>query len=220
MTLNSLYPDWLDPLYGGVFADLAASYETEFEWLENAGVLDEEYYGNHSGQKEASPLLNVLYSEEEEELTSYQRGRIAYMIANKFRNKWTRLWALHNIEYEPIENYAMVQVETPNISQKHKASDDFARVTQTSSDASQDVYGFNSNSAIPQGESETSATGRETQTGYTEDTETGTRQLTRSGNIGVTTSQQMAQSEIELWQWNFFEEVFKDVDTVLTLAVY
>ena len=28
-----------------------------------------------------------------------------------------------------------------------------------------------------------------------------THHLTRSGNIGVTTTQQMAQSEIELWQW-------------------
>ena len=34
------------------------------------------------------------------------------------------------------------------------------------------------------------------------------RTLTRSGNIGVTTSQQMAESDIQLWRWNFFYEVF------------
>lgn len=44
--------------------------------------------------------------------------------------------------------------------------------------------------------------------------------LTRKGNIGVTTSQQMAQSEIDLWQWNFFEQVFRDIDTLLTLPIY
>lgn len=44
--------------------------------------------------------------------------------------------------------------------------------------------------------------------------------LTRSGNIGVTTSQQMIQSEIELWQWLFFETVFKDLDQILTLSTY
>lgn len=47
------------------------------------------------------------------------------------------------------------------------------------------------------------------------------RTLTRSGNIGVTTSQQMIQSERELWLWNFFFEiVFPDIDEVLTLAIY
>ena len=46
------------------------------------------------------------------------------------------------------------------------------------------------------------------------------RTLTRSGNIGVTTTQQMMQSEIELWQWNFYRSVFKDIDSVLTLKIY
>lgn len=44
--------------------------------------------------------------------------------------------------------------------------------------------------------------------------------LTRSGNIGVTTSQQMIQSEIDLWQWNYFKSVFKDLDEILTLSTY
>lgn len=53
------------------------------------------------------------------------------------------------------------------------------------------------------------------------DTETRNYQLTRQGNIGVTTSQQMLQSEIELWKWDFFDNVlFPDMDSVLTLKVY
>lgn len=46
------------------------------------------------------------------------------------------------------------------------------------------------------------------------------RTLTRHGNIGVTTSQQMLNSEIELWQWDFFSGVFKDIDKVLTIQTY
>ena len=46
------------------------------------------------------------------------------------------------------------------------------------------------------------------------------RVLTRKGNIGVTTTQQMAQSEIDLWRWNFFRSVFSDIDSVLTLKIY
>lgn len=48
----------------------------------------------------------------------------------------------------------------------------------------------------------------------------GTRKLTRSGNIGVTTSQQMIQSERDLWLWRFFDQVFSDLDAVLTLPIY
>lgn len=46
------------------------------------------------------------------------------------------------------------------------------------------------------------------------------RELTRSGNIGVTTSQQMIESERDLWLWNFFDQVFKDIDKTLTCPIY
>ena len=59
-----------------------------------------------------------------------------------------------------------------------------------------------------------------TQTGHTEDKETGTRELERSGNIGTMTTQQMLESEVALWQWEFFIQVFKDVDDVLAIPVY
>lgn len=44
--------------------------------------------------------------------------------------------------------------------------------------------------------------------------------LTRKGNIGVTTSQQMIESEYELRKWLFFEEVMLDIDKLLTLSIY
>lgn len=53
------------------------------------------------------------------------------------------------------------------------------------------------------------------------DTTTRNYELTRSGNIGVTTSQQMIKSERTLWIWNFFRNVvFPDIDRVLTLQIY
>jgi len=48
----------------------------------------------------------------------------------------------------------------------------------------------------------------------------GGHELTRSGNIGVTTTQQMIKAEREIWLWNFFEQVFSDVDNLLTLKIY
>lgn len=53
------------------------------------------------------------------------------------------------------------------------------------------------------------------------DTHTRNYTLTRSGNIGVTTSQQMLESERELWRWNYFREiVFPDLDKILALQIY
>ena len=54
-----------------------------------------------------------------------------------------------------------------------------------------------------------------------EDTHIRNYELHRSGNIGVTTSQQMIQSERDLWKWNFFYDVvFPDIDKALTLCIY
>lgn len=63
-------------------------------------------------------------------------------------------------------------------------------------------------------------TGTETTKKDVTDNSNTERQLTRGGNIGVTTSQQMIESERELWLWDFFEIVFNDVDTLLTLSIY
>lgn len=55
----------------------------------------------------------------------------------------------------------------------------------------------------------------------THDTEDETvHSLERSGNIGVTTTQQMLMQEIELRKWNFFSSVMDDIDSLLTLGIY
>lgn len=59
-----------------------------------------------------------------------------------------------------------------------------------------------------------------TLTGSDSDTGNVKRTLSQHGNIGVTTSQQMIESEIQLRKHNFFEIVFKDIDNYLTLQVY
>ena len=47
------------------------------------------------------------------------------------------------------------------------------------------------------------------------------RVLTRDGNIGVTTTQEMIQSEIDLWTWNYFINcVIPNIDGVLTISLY
>lgn len=105
------------------------------------------------------------------------------------------------------------------------------------------IAGFNSTGyandnqtvATPSGKDTTANTGTVnhsingtiTNTGTITDTHSGSdntvdvKELKRSGNIGVTTSQQMLQSERDLWIWNFFTNiVFPNIDKVLTCPIY
>ena len=69
-------------------------------------------------------------------------------------------------------------------------------------------------------------TGKNTQNGTRELSEgtsekgTITHELRRHGNIGVTTSQQMLESELKLWQWNLADEIVKHTLSVIALDVY
>lgn len=94
--------------------------------------------------------------------------------------------------------------------------------TLTRTGTQQKTYNLSDTDTGTQGTiSEERDTGTQTHAHTGTDTETNEHELRRHGNIGVTTSQQMLQSEIELWQWNFFNDVlFPDLDSVLTIQVY
>lgn len=54
----------------------------------------------------------------------------------------------------------------------------------------------------------------------TEEQSETTRSLSKNGNIGFNTPQEMLAADLELWQWNYFKSVFEDIDTVLTISLY
>lgn len=54
----------------------------------------------------------------------------------------------------------------------------------------------------------------------TDDKYTRDRIVTRTGNIGNITTQQMLTQEIELWKWNFIHQVLENVRDFTTIAVY
>lgn len=239
--LINCFPDWLT---SGIFTRLGTLFPDELPWAtENGQTLDVMYFGNHSGEKETSPLLDKLIEQNagSEALTAEQITTLANVLYTRYGVTWDKLYKVLSAEYDPIENYSMTEKETPNITRTEipnitrdkttSAQSDFTVITD--SDTTTDTYGFNSDSPVPQGESygnssvttkgdadKNITTENESETGTRMISETGLRTLTRSGNVGVTTSQQMLESEIKLWEWNFYETVFKDVDTVLTVPKY
>lgn len=135
---------------------------------------------------------------------------------------------------------------TPNLTRKGTGTvkDDGT----TSGNTQNNLWGFNSSTSIPSDMSDVTGTNENTTTRDLTENETGTdttdktntdtynrsytetgtdttagmssRKLTRKGNIGTNTFQNLLQQERSLWMYNFFEQVFKDVDSVLTIPIY
>ena len=54
----------------------------------------------------------------------------------------------------------------------------------------------------------------------TDDDYTRVRDYLRTGNVGNITYQKMLQEEIELWKWNFIQQVLSDVRDFTTIQIY
>lgn len=284
MKLNEVFTDYIN---NGIFTFLNA---LDVPWKDKNiyQQLNLQYHGNISGKKETSPLVDSLIVENN--LTDNSKTMLAMSIFSIYSNKWSRLYRILSLEYEPIENYNMTETEktistnenTDTITTNTTNSNDVTETntgTNTANDSenttgkntitdsrtiaednsvtnNNSLYGFNSVSGV-NADSQNGTETRNTTDNNThndelkgtrtnehsenintskvtaqkndiKDVKDGThtenssqdRTLSRHGNIGVTTSQQMINSEIELWQWDFFSGVFKDIDKILTIQTY
>lgn len=225
-------------------------------------LLDIEYFGNFSGNKIISPLLEYML-DDDNKIPDTKVIQLANILFSMYNNRWTRLWTITESEYNPIENYNMIEnstdtdemthgetiTKTDNLNHaKTGTEQETPNITETNTpnltrELEENIYGFNSSNESPAntatetntGTNTTTRTGTNTKTYNTNEADTGTEthahtgtdtnenihELTRHGNIGVTTTQQMLQSEIELWQWDFFNNVlFPDIDRVLAIKIY
>lgn len=174
------------------------------------------------------------------------RSGLAAETVNTFREAWDNIYAALTADYNPINNYSMTEsgedtrtntgtqstsgtrsgteTETPNLT----------NTTTGENNSSGGLYGFNSAESVPSDTTHGTNTNTNTQSGTvntnTSDTTTSTRtdDLTeknihtfeRSGNIGVTTSQQMIESELELRKKQFYSIVYSNIVNHLCLSVY
>lgn len=135
---------------------------------------------------------------------------------------------------------------TPNLTRNGTGTvNDNGSATNTNQNG---IWGFNSSTSVPSDMSDGTATNENTTTRDLTETETGTdttdrtntdtynrsytetgtdttagkssRKLTRTGNIGTNTFQNLLQQERNIWMYDFFEQIFKDVDSVLTIPIY
>ena len=112
-------------------------------------------------------------------------------------------------EYDPLENYNGTENYTRDNSQNTNIT--------TSGSSSMNIDGFNSDESSPQSDGESSST----TTGDAKDNtihEEITR--TRHGNLGITTSQQMIESELALRKFDFVNYVYSCMDQALLSSIY
>lgn len=217
-----------------------------------ANVLNISYFGNHSGAKFCSPLVQYLLSDST--LSDQSRQTLVSVIEAKYKVNWTKLWATMIAEYSPITNYDMTEDVTRDLNTTDDETNtktlgstvertntrnlvDSTEHGKTTSEIDS-VQGFNSTEFKPADKSEideggttsekhtgtdnVSTTQNDSEQGgkNAKSTEKETITTHRVGNIGVTTNQQLIREERELWVWNYFESVFRDIDKELTLFVY
>lgn len=132
-----------------------------------------------------------------------------------------------SLEYNPIENYSMVEkgtdTRTPNITQTNKGKNTNTVGLDTSITTGKTTFD-KSDSFI--NDSKTTNTGTNTDTQDIDTTvtmagnEKTVHEFTRSGNIGVTTSQQMIQSERELAMFSVVDMFVKGIADIILIGVY
>ena len=227
MNLNDVFPNGL--LGEGIFYFLN---NHNVPWKESVTslALDLEYYGNVSGGKTISPLLRRLLVNGV--ITESVAQKLAQSLYSMNGLRWGKLWDTYNLEYNPIQNYNMTEVMSDDdtvttYGRTHSKTGTEVDDRTRTDDNKESVYGFNSSNASDSEESDRTINDDNTHTYNVADTDTGqdrqshSYELTRSGNIGVTTSQQMIESERTLWMWRYFYDVvFPDIDKMLTISVY
>lgn len=224
--VNEVYPtDYVLDSDNKKIFDFLFAYEDlqGFITEDNIKILNDDYYIGSSADKFLSPLAEKLLANgmSKERLSSL----MAAMCFNRFGSKWIHLWDALNAEYNPLENYSMEEIRTPDLEDETTRNEKTDIVVDRDTSATSKYKGFNADEPVTvsqtDGSEDVETTGAKADNeASTTVTRTGTETTTRSGNIGVTTSQQMLESELKVRQYDFYRTVFEDIDSLLCLSIY
>lgn len=238
MKISDLYDDY--KVFSKLFTYLSRiDYPNLYNYLNksitnnssNTGYLNDDYYLNYSSNKNTSILVDNLIDKDNFDM------KVTGIIISRYASKWDKIIHTMELEYNAIENYSMVEEESSNNSGESSSSGSATTETKqksnltTTNDIEHKRSGYNSSTYEPDSkdtqttlvkgspdENYTNATNSTTDSLSTSNE--GSRTLTRSGNIGVTTSQQMIESELKLREYNINKMMYDDIDKILTSSLY
>lgn len=151
-------------------------------------------------------------------------------IVRMYRNKWVKLWESMFYDYNPIENYNMVEEALKDkTSLTHGKKTKMAGTEQTETDLTSQIKAYDASATWKDSDKQTGSNtltyGAGQNERYNQDSGTDVSdheyKFTRKGNVGVTTSQQMITQERKLLMFDYFNEVvFPDIDNIIAMSVY
>lgn len=153
------------------------------------------------------------------------------IFARTYQTKYNKLLATEKLEYDPIENYSMTEsgtdVRTPDLVSNTTSSGTSTGTATNTADTTTAVTTYdntadfiNQNKGTNNSKSTTNAENSTTDKTTTTGTEKTTHEFKRSGNIGVTTSQQMIQSEREVADFSALAQFVTDIANIICLSIY
>ena len=178
------------------------------EYTDNAEMLD--FNINHDYEN------YVFLTSQKEVQNAYQefvKLVKSHLLLNSY--KYSGLYKTTQLEYNPIENYSMSEsgtdIHTPNLTTTDRTNigEQANSTTSTDSVSPYDTQTFtDSNKTVV---SENNGAREDSNTKTETGTETTKHDFKRSGNIGVTTSQQMLDSERKVVNFTFLKIVFRNI---------
>ena len=235
---SELYPDSV--LGSGIVSELSNIATIPWYNLSEAEKQSLEVaYFNRSGSKPVSSQFTLIHT-----------TRRAPFLATYFGEKWKRLWDDFKEEYSAINPYNITEQGNDSREREHDSINTFGRIVDeagtdtgtvdntgndtTSSESG--IFGFNSLESVPSdtGASEGTSQSKETRdlsatrktTNSGQDTldrnesESGEYLTTKTGNIGYRSPSELIREDILTWATPYFQIVFADIDSVITLKIY
>lgn len=156
-----------------------------------------------------------------------QAGDYISLYGKSHKYEYDKLVDTLSLEYNPIENYFMTEkgtdTRTPNITQTNKGTNTNTAGVDTAITTGKTTFD-KSDSFINDTKTTNTGTNTDTQDIDTTVTTVGNEktehELTRSGNIGVTTSQHMIESERQLARFSVVDLFVKTVADFILIGVY
>lgn len=189
----------------------------------NYATLNDDYFIGYSAEKYLSPVARRILIKDNDWILHVTR--VAWIIYNRFANKWKKIYDALMTQYNALENYSMLETRTPNLTTNETTNEDTDINVNRKTNASSSYKGFNADNPVlvnsTDGEEDITTTGAKADNEVTKETkQTGTETLTRSGNIGITSSQQMLEQEFKVRQYDFYKMMYNDIDSILCLSIY
>lgn len=227
---HNIFDVFNDPNLTPPFSQLLDDLDTDApDWLSNnAAVLDQGYVYRHAPSKEISREVEIMlengggYNDptgpypDLYTLTGAAVSSLMYAFYVEYGDNIAKIIEAMTTQYKPLDNYNMEEETTPDLTDTNTAK---SNVRTTGSNK---VYGFNSATPVPATDTQTDTVTQGADTANQSVLKrTGKSTVKRSGNIGVTTSQQMLISELDLRQAHCVEEmIYTFLDHILTCGAY